>query len=616
MKKLILIFLLLAVIKIGASAYDIYDNGLRFDINEDGESVTLVSVNRELDELIIPETVTDSGKSYTVTAIKDMAFGSSSYNFDYVLIPASVKNIGSATFYSKLYNTIFIILGHNVIGSLYGDNRLSNRRCSLYWYDDSPELELTEFFSTKHQLIDDYWAAPTVTTSMGKINVKTNAIPYQNSVQRTTLTLRFKVNGSIAHTEQISKSQTYEFTDFYPGDLVTVEYINEDNAVVYAKEIEPYYPSPTLGATIYPTSAYVSYNTGFSSTGSEREKIEKLIITYNNETGENVISINPEEFNGSNYTYLACSSMLTNLAPGKQYDITCSLQYKNGYVNTISKKFTAPSVVATAYPDITMADIKLSCSAEPEDAWYGYQYWDSSKPTTMAITPVLYLDEKPYTDYTQSDYSSAQYGWLQINGLNSGQTYNAQVYINDGDKSYPCSPVEFTTKAFEVTYNETIGQTTYSVNPTLDLCGQTLKSITYSDGESNGKTHMSWNNLEIFSYYKYTYVVETEEGSKVQYERSFSTRGLNPRINTKLYATAILVELIHDEPEKDAEITYVIQYSPPETVYKTLNSPVIDNLQPNTKVRIRYSFNVNGSYEKRNEEIYVTTSSVKRNLFR
>ena len=88
-----------------AYAYDFMVDGLCYDINTDGSSVTLTYQNSSSPAysnlngaLTIPPTVTYSGKTYSVTTIGDYAFQKCK-GLTFIDIPNSVTSIGSAAFY-------------------------------------------------------------------------------------------------------------------------------------------------------------------------------------------------------------------------------------------------------------------------------------------------------------------------------------------------------------------------------------------------------------------------------------------------------------------------------------------------------------------------------------
>lgn len=80
MKKITLIILLLSAC-LSASAYDFMVDGIAYNKNSDGNTVTVTytafdssNYNGGSGSLVIPEKVTYEGKTYTVTAIGNYAF--------------------------------------------------------------------------------------------------------------------------------------------------------------------------------------------------------------------------------------------------------------------------------------------------------------------------------------------------------------------------------------------------------------------------------------------------------------------------------------------------------------------------------------------------------------
>lgn len=94
-----------------ALAYDMYVNGIYYDINGDEATVTYMRSyyannntyyeNDSYGDIVIPETVTYDGKIYTVTAIGNFAFYNrySSTALKSISIPNTVTSIGKSAFY-------------------------------------------------------------------------------------------------------------------------------------------------------------------------------------------------------------------------------------------------------------------------------------------------------------------------------------------------------------------------------------------------------------------------------------------------------------------------------------------------------------------------------------
>ncbi|MDD6003589.1 MAG: leucine-rich repeat protein, partial [Bacteroidales bacterium] len=106
LSTLLAVFILLLIVTSSTSAradggYDFVSGNLQYKINEDGKTVTLVRYDGDepSGELIIPATVTNGDKEYSVTAIGDIAF-SICTSLTSVTIPESVTSIGEWAFES------------------------------------------------------------------------------------------------------------------------------------------------------------------------------------------------------------------------------------------------------------------------------------------------------------------------------------------------------------------------------------------------------------------------------------------------------------------------------------------------------------------------------------
>ena len=105
LSTLLAAFILLLIVTSSTSAraavsYDFVSGDLRYKINEDGKTVTLFGYDgdKPSGEVVIPATVTNGDKEYSVTAIGDNAF-SICTSLTSVTIPEGVTSIGRDAFF-------------------------------------------------------------------------------------------------------------------------------------------------------------------------------------------------------------------------------------------------------------------------------------------------------------------------------------------------------------------------------------------------------------------------------------------------------------------------------------------------------------------------------------
>ena len=99
-KRFLFAALLLIMCAVSASAYSFMVDGIAYNLNSDGTTVTLYFYSygaTSSGELVIPGSITFGGDTYTVTAIAESAFANNS-GLTSVTIPNSVTSIGNYAF--------------------------------------------------------------------------------------------------------------------------------------------------------------------------------------------------------------------------------------------------------------------------------------------------------------------------------------------------------------------------------------------------------------------------------------------------------------------------------------------------------------------------------------
>lgn len=99
MKRIILFFWLALLTTLTAYAYDFYSDGIYYNKNSDGTSVSVTfnTINSYFESVVIPASVNLGSETYTVTSIGPEAFRSWT-NLTSVTIPESVTSIEEYAF--------------------------------------------------------------------------------------------------------------------------------------------------------------------------------------------------------------------------------------------------------------------------------------------------------------------------------------------------------------------------------------------------------------------------------------------------------------------------------------------------------------------------------------
>lgn len=96
-KSLLLALLCTLLCAFSASAYDFMVDGIAYNYNSNGSSVSVTAGGNYTGEICIPDEVTYNGTTYSVTLIADNAFMGCS-KLKYVELPYSVTSIGVSAF--------------------------------------------------------------------------------------------------------------------------------------------------------------------------------------------------------------------------------------------------------------------------------------------------------------------------------------------------------------------------------------------------------------------------------------------------------------------------------------------------------------------------------------
>lgn len=120
------------------------DNGREYAYSDDGESLTLLSVNSKSGKLTIPSQVTINGKVRNVTALgNEFGFGQ---NFDDIVIPDSVTKIGNKVFSNTTTNSVKISANVKTIGKEFFNHSVAKKvECNAKNIDSIGKYAFNDF---------------------------------------------------------------------------------------------------------------------------------------------------------------------------------------------------------------------------------------------------------------------------------------------------------------------------------------------------------------------------------------------------------------------------------------------------------------------------------------
>ena len=521
MKKILripLLFVALLLSSIPISAHDFEVDGIYYNITSSTDKTVAVSYqgysydsysNEYTGSVVIPEAVTYSGATYSVTSIGDYAFYKCN-DLTSVAIPNSVISIGGRAFFSckgltsvAVPNSVISIGTHAFLG------------CS-----DGLEVYITDLSA---------WC---------RINMENNTSNPLNNASKLVL------NGSevidLVIPSDITEIKDYTFSGC--SSLTSVTIGNSVTTIGYfAFSSCSGLTSVTIGnsvTTIGDAAFWYCFSLTDITIGNSVTSIEPMAFAdtpwYNNQP-DGVVYIN-----NILYSYKGIMPESTSI---DIKDGTVSITRSAFYGCTGLTSVTIPNSVSTIgsqafYNCSNLASLSggENLSSISNDAFWGCnKLIDGSVAATTQTTATIRLTSptqyKLGAYYSDNDKAQAVNGVAKLTGLKPGSTissYDLALIING--IYCPIKDLSFTTQSFSAYLSGSATTTSVSAIGTYTDGDVTIlgEGINYGSSVTNydGNNTITVNNLDPNTSYTIYYAVKIQEGGVYTASKSFTTGAL------------------------------------------------------------------------------------------